>query len=151
MINANRNRKEYRHKWYMEHKEFNAIRSRKWHRLHPEKTKFFALKKRSRMLSMPFTITKDEFSEWYLKSEKKCTYCDLVNLRLESKLSRGRSLLFFTIDRKNPSLPYSIENICFSCWTCNRLKSDVFSHDEWLEIAQKFIKPKWLKRVEVTA
>lgn len=56
----------------------------------------------------------------------------------------NRHLDRFSIDRKDSSLPYTIENMCFSCWRCNRCKSNVFSAAEWREIAQKYVKPKWV-------
>ena len=117
-------------------------------REHPSWVRWYSLKIRSRKMGMPFVLTRDEFSDWFLKSEKKCAYCDLFDLSLAGWFPGGKKILNFTIDRKNSDLPYSIENICFSCWTCNRLKSDYFTFDEFQEIGQRYIKPRWIGKLE---
>lgn len=135
-------------KWMANNRNKWNKKSRDYHREHPEMTRFYLLRRRSLELGMPFTITREEFKNWYLAQDEVCEYCDLVDLSIEGKLSKGRTLLTFTIDRRNSDMPYSIENMCFCCWTCNRIKSDVFTGEEWREIAQKYIKPKWLKKLE---
>lgn len=138
----------YGRKWWSAHKDYYAARAAEWHKKHPEKVKFYALKKSSKERGMPFLITREEFSKWYLSREQKCEYCDLIDLSVGGVPSRGLAMIHFTIDRKNSDLPYEIGNMCLSCWNCNRLKSDLFTYEEWKEIAQKYIKPKWFKKLE---
>lgn len=117
------------------------------YRLSPEKTKYFNLKRRSITKGWPFLITRSEFNDWFQKSEKKCFYCDLVDLTLLDSIFREESI-HLSIDRMNNSLPYIIENMCLACDTCNTLKRDFFSSDEFREIAQKYIKPRWMAKIE---
>lgn len=51
------------------------------------------------------------------------------------------------IDRVDSSKPYSLENICIACWSCNTVKSSVLSFDEMREIGNKYIKPKWQSKL----
>lgn len=136
--------------WYQTHKEWNRAKSRNYHRAHPEVTRFYSVRRRAvEEKGFPFTITHAEFSEWFLRTPQRCEYCDLVELCLDSKTRRGTIPLTLSIDRKDSAQAYTLENMCFSCWTCNRLKSDIFTYSEWKEIAQKYIKPKWLARLGV--
>lgn len=115
---------------------------------HPASVKYLQIKITSRNSGRPFIITKEEFCRWYETQDLKCVYCDVVDLSLAGSTSSGKGLRMFSIDRKNSILPYTIENMCFSCWTCNRLKSNYFSAEEWREIAQKYIKPKWVAKAQ---
>lgn len=49
--------------------------------------------------------------------------------------------------RVSMKLGYFISNICLACVVCNRIKSNFFNHDEFIEISQKYIKPKLQKFV----
>lgn len=99
---------------------------------------------------MPPVITREEFERWFIANKNlPCTYCDVVDLSLEeSRQLCGGYPRSMTIDRKDSSLPYMIGNMVMACWTCNRLKSDIFTFDEFREIAQKYLKPKWQKKLE---
>jgi len=48
------------------------------------------------------------------------------------------------IDRKNndKSVGYTLKNICLACAICNYHRADFYSHEEFKEIAQKYIAPK---------
>lgn len=111
--------------------------------------RYSTLRSTSRQRGAPFLLTRTEFYEWYRKQPNRCHYCDLVDITLDDELSGNRQALTFTIDRKDSSQPYILSNMVFACWVCNRLKSNEFSHDEWMEIAQKYVKPKWKKKLEL--
>tara|TARA_B110000858_G_C17605616_1_gene382076 strand:- start:225 stop:680 length:456 start_codon:yes stop_codon:yes gene_type:complete len=93
---------------------------------------------------------KDDFIVWYKKLRiEGCYYCglseeqsrDLV-LKLpskrfpnSSKLERGKSRGYnLEIDRKDPNGNYSEDNCVLSCYFCNNDKSDVFNHDQYMEM-----------------
>ena len=48
-----------------------------------------------------------------------------------------------TIDRKDNSIGYLLENCVSCCFVCNRTKSNFFSAEEMKAIGEKFIRPKW--------
>lgn len=141
----------YSRKYYQKNKERlnkrTVARNRRYREMYPERKRYEKLKGRSKTAGMPFVMTSQEFSDWFIKTEKKCAYCDLIDLGLDRIFMKGQVLRHFTIDRKYVELPYSIENICFACWTCNHLKSNYFNYDEFREIAQKYIKPKWMSKL----
>ncbi len=85
-----------------------------------------------------------EFRVWYSQKDKKCTYCDIDEHLMPIGFWGNRSKITrLTIDRKNSSKEYKFSNMCFACETCNVLKSNFFTTDEFREIAQKYIKPRW--------
>lgn len=96
-----------------------------------------------------FRITKKEFVEWYEKQEKKCSYCGITLeeiKRLPYPYNRKNGLVKLSIDRKDNSAGYKIDNITLSCFTCNTIKNNFFTYDEMRKIGQKIISPK-LKRL----
>ena len=101
-------------------------------------------------MKIPFS----DFYKWYIKLDKKCFYCDITeeeiktlldNGKLETKriTTRGKKL---ELDRKQPNLPYDIlDNIVLSCYWCNNAKTDEFTVDEFMPIAQG-IRASWFGR-----
>lgn len=120
----------------------------RYRRKYPEKSRWDCLIASSKRLGMPLMLTQDEFKKWFLARELRCVYCDLIDLSLDAKQIYGGFSRSFTVDRRNSDLPYSLENITTACWNCNRLKSDIFTETEFREIAQKYLKPKWMRKLE---
>lgn len=84
-----------------------------------------------------FTIcSEDEFINWWYTQEIKCVYC---GFNLQSILSSRYDRL--SIDRKDNSRGYDIDNVCISCFMCNQIKNNIFTYEEMLEIG-KIIKKK---------
>lgn len=108
--------------------------------------KFQSMRTNSKTRGLPFVLTWPEFRDWYQKQPDQCEYCEVVDLSVTEDGPMGE-LRLFTIDRKNSALPYQIGNISKSCWSCNRLKNDFFTYDEWKEIAMKYVRPKWLAKM----
>ena len=93
---------------------------------------------------------KDEFIDWYkTKVHDGCHYCgisekDCRELVLKipssrfpksSDLQRGKSRGYYLeVDRKEPKGVYSTDNCVLSCYFCNNDKSDVFNHDQYMEL-----------------
>ena len=82
-------------------------------------------------------MNRDEFIKWYTHQPKECYYCgikleDIPNM----KVVKTKRL---TIDRRDNDGPYSISNIVLACFRCNMVKGFVFSEEEMLEIAQKYL------------
>lgn len=46
----------------------------------------------------------------------------------------------------NNELGYVEDNLVLACDTCNFTKSSVFNYEEFREIAQKYLKPKWVEK-----
>jgi len=88
-------------------------------------------------------FTRDAFLEWWNSHPKICAYCgitqeEFANFQEHYKMKIRR----MTIDRKNNSGQYTIDNIVMACHRCNSIKSDWFTYDEMKEIADKYMKPR---------
>lgn len=94
-------------------------------------------------------ITKEEFVDWYNVQERVCVYCSIpekhVLLLPEHNIMRRPRL---AIDCKNNDLGYVLGNLVLACGRCNFLKSNVFTYDEFKDIGDRYVKPKWMKLVE---
>ena len=91
-------------------------------------------------------ITQKDFIDWYNITEKKCFYCGINEedwgICGDSLTKRTKRL---TIDRLKPKESYNKNNIVFSCFRCNLIKSDFFTPKEMKELAKKYVKTKWNK------
>jgi len=102
---------------------------------------FNSIKMRSKRKGIKLEIDFNAFNKWIICTESKCTYCGATKDYLNTLgMSLNRQL---SIDRKDNSLGYSLDNICFACHKCNRLKSNFFRENEWKEICNKYIIPRF--------
>lgn len=105
-----------------------------------ERAKHYILKNRSREKGLPFDISVDSFNEWLHNQARECHYCGAKEEQLiHWKDIKKRKL---TIDRKDNSRGYDLDNMCLACFRCNSLKGDFFTCEQWKSICQKFIKPR---------
>ena len=119
------------------------------------------IRRRARKRKVSFDISYKDFLLWLKNTFNKCYYCeiDLSSLKLINKnlikqniYKKDNSFVKsprFQVDRKDNDnkIGYTIENICFACHICNTHKGNFFTSDEFKLIAQKFIKPKYLKQL----
>lgn len=112
---------------------------------HPAWSAYIHLKSRSKRIGYPVIMTREEFYHWYDATEEKCHYCDLTDLKFDKKrpYQAKYGVKRFTIDRKDNSLFYTLDNIVKACNRCNSAKNDIFSYEQFLEIGQKYVKPIW--------
>lgn len=84
-------------------------------------------------------ITFEEFIE--LISTEECHYCN-TNLifNKHSKIYNKNLSRAYQLDRKDNKLGYSKDNLVPCCWECNRLKSDIYSYEEFILIAESLKK-----------
>jgi 5-methylcytosine-specific restriction endonuclease McrA len=97
-----------------------------------------------------------QFYEWYQYQKKSCAYCGITEATIEKLISnkkittkrlvtRGRRL---ELDRQQPNLSYNERNnLVLCCYWCNNAKTDEFTTDEFMLIAQG-IRNAWQKRLE---
>lgn len=107
---------------------------------------YFNMKQSSCNRKLPMTITRDQFIAWYIKTPKECHYCSIPQeICFLTGYMRKSPTNKLTMDRSDNSKGYEIDNIVFSCFLCNSLKSDFFTEHEMKNIAINHIKPKWIK------
>lgn len=92
----------------------------------------------NKRMKKDINMTKYVFLEWARSQKMECEYCGIGN---DLATERYRQRLH--IDRKNNLFEYRIDNIAFACRICNVSKSNFFSAEEWKEIANKYVRPKW--------
>ncbi len=104
-----------------------------------------AIKKRQELKQKkPFTITKEDFLEWFSNQSQECVYCGLKASELS--LIDDRIINFsrrLTVDCIDNEKGYVSGNLAISCLRCNYLKNDFLSSDEMHEIGPKYVSPKW--------
>lgn len=116
-----------------EHLIDNRIRGRNTHRCQK-------IRARARTNNIDFNIEDHEFDEWLNAQEKQCVYCGIHEKELQCKQDKKQRRL--TVDRKNNSIGYCLDNICLACFRCNNSKSNFFSYEEWMTVAKQFIRPR---------
>jgi hypothetical protein len=105
-----------------------------------QQSKFSRLKSQAKVRNIPMFFNECYFDKWLNDQPDVCHYCGVhVKELKDSKDKKKRNL---TIDRKDNSVGYSLENICLACFRCNNMKSDFFGYDEWVKIAAQYIKPR---------
>lgn len=95
-------------------------------------------------------FTRREFIDWNNSQLRECFYCGIpekIMLTLpEFHKKRGTGNFHrLTIDRKDNTKSYALDNIVLACPPCNATKGDLFFAEEFKEIAQKYIRSKWEK------
>jgi len=82
--------------------------------------------------NIDFLITKEEFINWYNNQKQECYYCgrSLEELK-QDNLGHDNRL---SIDRKDNSKGYTLDNIVLACFRCNFTKSNYFTEQEMLKI-----------------
>lgn len=111
------------------------------HRMYNKKyltnpSRYHQLRANAKRRGIDVICNRQEFDNWFGTQSKTCYYCS-VELSID-----GVNRKSATIDRKDNNEPYTLDNMCLSCFRCNNLKSDFFREDEWLEICKLFVKPR---------
>lgn len=88
-----------------------------------------------------------EYKNWYIQQTKKCVYCKNDNEtivkyleKIGEKITVQNNRLHF--DRMDSSKGYLLDNLVLACSICNTHKSDIISHNDFIEIAKNYIIPK---------
>ncbi len=100
------------------------------------------LKSRTKKLELGQLLSQEEFIQWYLGQDKKCFYCDVPELLAIPELFMGHYKL--SIDRLDPNVGYVKGNLNLCCSRCNSIKNNFFSPSDMRDIAQRYVKPRWL-------
>jgi hypothetical protein len=72
-------------------------------------------------------FTRAELYQWYTEQNKECHYCKNPFSKIDGQT---------TIDRKDNSKPYTLENICLCCRRCNMVKSDALTEEQMMQVAK---------------
>jgi len=116
------------------------------------KTRYQSIKGRNLIIT-----SKEDFLAFYGEDDKnrECSYCKITeneisklinscSIKTKRLSTRGRSM---EVDRINPHLGYTKDNINLSCYWCNNAKTDEFLEDEFKNIAKE-IRKVWKGRLK---
>jgi len=125
-------RTEYNRKYRENNRERIRVYQREWSRKNKRNEasrRYSAKKQECKKKNILFEINIKSFIDWWKDlNNNKCYYCN-------NTLKEGR---YTQIDRKDPLKGYTLNNIVKSCFMCNRLKSNIFTEQEWLEIVKRY-------------
>ena len=95
-----------------------------------------------------FNLEVGAFISWYNKQSKICRYCGVPEdkIPLFAKVYGGRDGRL-SVDCKDNSIGYHIDNIVLACDKCNSVKNNVLSYEQMCFIGESFIKPLWLELI----
>lgn len=81
------------------------------------------------------SITYEEFIE--IISVSKCHYCskDLIFNMYNRNYNGEHVSRAYQLDRKNNDLGYTNDNVVPCCFNCNRMKSNVYSYEEFMKLS----------------
>jgi hypothetical protein len=104
---------------------------------------YYKIKHNAIKTKREFSLKEDDFNNWYNSQEQKCDYCgrNLEQIRADLKetdRNKGR----FSIDRKDNSKSYELDNIVLACGRCNIIKSDYFTYEQMKRLAKSIYKIK---------
>ena len=123
------NRERYNKKCLAYHRKFrNSPRG-----------KYRCLRNSAREQGREVAFACDEFVAWFERQKPECRYC---GQSLEMNKTSPMTMKHLTIDRRDNSIHYTLENIVLACGRCNWIKGAWFTEQEMVEIAQKYIVPK---------
>jgi hypothetical protein len=134
--------------YYQKHKDKIKTYSAKYKENHKQKIYdryisssgiYHTLKGSAKARNIYFNISKEEFINWYDSQKKKCYYCERTLLQIQKDIYGHNKR--FTIDRRDNSRGYELDNIVLACYRCNDIKGCYFTEQEMLEIG-KIIKKK---------
>ena len=98
--------------------------------------------------SVDFTL--EEFHLWAASNPRKCTYCEITDeglWLLDLRTANGKRNEALGIDRLSSDL-YSLDNIAWCCYPCNRAKGNYLSSDEMQRLAPT-LKSIWMGRLKL--
>lgn len=121
-------------------RECSVQRLVEWQETHPLKVHHTALKSRAKRKGVKFSLSYDEFADWYAAQERyddipTCFYCGR-----QLDFEHATQLNGATIDRLDTTLGYSANNMVFCCRRCNVMKGNWLYDGQMLEIADKYFK-----------
>ena len=102
--------------------------------------RWYQYRKRSIKMGMDYCSI-EEFRKFW-DTPKVCSYCEIPE-NIIPDVYPNVKVKVMTVDRKDGKFGYSIENICWSCFPCNMIKTFMLTFEEMKEIGQNYIKRKW--------
>ena len=101
--------------------------------------KYDKIKARAKRAKINY-CTRVEFVMWFNIQKHICHYCGVEEEIAPVIVLRKDGIRQLEIDRKDNRIGYIPDNMTLACHICNKVKNNVFTEQEMLEIAEKHIK-----------
>lgn len=81
-----------------------------------------------------FDLTYNDFLK--LINIGKCHYCnkELTFSKYTRDENQNYTSRAYQLDRKNNNIGYTKSNLVTCCWDCNRIKSDIYTYEEFMKL-----------------
>jgi len=100
--------------------------------LRPYEALYKTLVRAAKVRGLEVSLTLDEFVS--LTAVEQCFYC---GRKVEwQKRNRRKGKRPTNLDRKNNGLGYSLSNIVVCCGSCNLLRRNIFTHEQFIKVVQ---------------
>lgn len=110
------------------------------------------LKDNARRRGLDAPLTNSQYRDWFYKQDNKCHYCkndhETIN-NFINKIGVKKRFKRLQLERIDSSKGYYLNNMVLACYCCNASKSNIISHNDFLEIAEEFIMPKIKKTINI--
>lgn len=105
-----------------------------WRKKYPINHRYSTLLRRK----TPVEFSLDEFKEWWAKQLPVCSYCRQELINGAGTNQRGKEVVsnMLSIERKDNSKPYTLDNIAFACYRCNQIKGRWLTEREMKKVAK---------------
>jgi hypothetical protein len=138
---------KWRYHWRKNPKELKRAREyMRKHNLSPKRI-FEIVKYNAEKRKIPININEYEFTTWWNNSSNNCYYCKRELQAADEFFGKRTGRL--SVDRIENQKGYELDNIVKACWLCNRIKADIFTKDEMLEIGKVISTLKRFNQLEV--
>ena len=97
--------------------------------------KYYSIKYRAKREGTAFSMDKEAFISFFEQNKTHCHYCSQPMIHGQGGAS-GNWMNSLSIDRKDNSLGYVLENIVCACRKCNTIKGNWFTYSQMVEIAK---------------
>jgi len=133
--------KEHRKKYYKEYKIKNKEKTKEYKIKNKEKGRIWSylpqsvfniILNRAKKRNLE-CMTKEEFISWYKKQNRECHYCKRSEEEACKEIVNGRKFGRLSIDRKDNTRGYILNNIVLACFRCNGIKSAYYTEQEMLQ------------------
>jgi hypothetical protein len=95
---------------------------------------YMILKSSAKKRHLDFKLNKKSFANWYNSQNKVCHYCNKTEKQSLNDMNRKMHRL--SIDRKDSTKGYLIDNIVLACYKCNMMKSNDVSYEQMIRIGK---------------
>ena len=97
-----------------------------------------ALRRKAYQRGNNFNMTTNEFANWFDNQNKVCYYCGQEVFEYSDLPPNEQRLQGLTIDRKDNTKPYTIDNIAIACGRCNLMKGSWLTEEQMLDAAKRY-------------